>query len=285
MLSKRFIVVSFFAAIAISSLCEEISDVLKSLDTFSNIFTNDNWKVLCYSFSFLIFMIKYYLDDIAEDRVMTTERIIGSITKTKHTSKRITGHITRRIKRDNKCNLALLVIAWIFFIFSSFLTSEIKDSLLFWLVGLIVITISMLLSLCDNKFTHCFKDSSPISCFNCVIIIATGKSLMLINMFPIIMVIYIVKRFFLSWSIIVIGIVVIVIGRTILWYKRSDCPKRTKCYICQNIVIILILMLMFISSDVDVLLSILLLLLLLFNILFFICSTICEDSVLKKLLS
>lgn len=105
--SKRFVIASFFAAITISVLCNNIFNLLdRTFDLYS----------LLYSTSFLMFLIKYFVDDVVDDRHDETERI------------------TRN-------SLAMLVVGWTFFLLSSLFANDLFASAVLWFIGLFAISI------------------------------------------------------------------------------------------------------------------------------------------------
>jgi len=112
--SRRFVVASFFAAIALSALCSSIFSIIDTAynDTRQPI----NFIALFYSASFAMFMIKYFVDDVIDDRHDDAEQI------------------TRN-------SLALMVIAWTLFILAALFAKDTFISATLWATGLISITI------------------------------------------------------------------------------------------------------------------------------------------------
>ena len=125
--SASFVAVSFFAAITISVLCGNIYKLLEGVD-LCKIFSasiNCNFESIntIYAISLLIFLIKYFLDDI-----------IGDINRN--------DNITSPIKLVN------LGLGWTFFLLAAtFVSNESIDcSAMFWLLGVIMISIVLI---CD----------------------------------------------------------------------------------------------------------------------------------------
>lgn len=116
--SKRFTVVNFFAAIALSTLCNSVFSIIVSIIDSSS--GGSSWQpdfiiALLYSASFAMFMIKYFVDDVIDDRHDNTERTTRS-------------------------SLAPMVTAWTWFILAALLVKNILLSALFWVLGLVFIT-------------------------------------------------------------------------------------------------------------------------------------------------
>jgi hypothetical protein len=111
--SKRFVIASFFAAITISVLCNSIFSILDKGGGSS--FSLLDLYLLLYSISFLMFLIKYFVDDVVDDRHDENERI------------------TRN-------SLATLVIGWTLFLLSALFAKNIFTSSVLWLAGLLAIT-------------------------------------------------------------------------------------------------------------------------------------------------
>ncbi len=112
--SRRFVVASFFAAIALSALCNSIFSIIDS--SFGDQPRPLNVVALLYSVSLAMFMIKYFVDDVIDDRHDDSERI------------------TRN-------SLALMVVAWTLFILSALFAKDVFMSAVCWAAGLASITV------------------------------------------------------------------------------------------------------------------------------------------------
>ena len=111
--SKRFVVASFFAAITISVLCNSIYGVI--VDCLQSGLQIAAILKLAYSFSLMLFLIKYFIDDVVDDEIKEFEKT------------------TRR-------SLASLIIGWTLLLLSSLFAQDISASAAFWTVGMIFIT-------------------------------------------------------------------------------------------------------------------------------------------------
>jgi len=108
--SKRFILTSLFAGITISVLANNLVSLITQ-------FTESGyWTSFAYSAALLVFLVKYFVDDLTEEEA-------------------------KRNGRTTRGNLILLVLAWIFFLLAALLLKNILISGFFWLVGLIFATI------------------------------------------------------------------------------------------------------------------------------------------------
>lgn len=130
--SASFVAVSFFAAITISVLCGNIYKLVEGVDLckiFSAII-NCNFESIntIYAISLLIFLIKYFLDDII-------------------------GDINRNDNITSPFKLVVLGLGWTFFMLAATFVSEkgVVLSALFWLIGLVFITIVLCIDICKNR--------------------------------------------------------------------------------------------------------------------------------------
>jgi hypothetical protein len=112
--TKRFVVVSFLAAIALSTLCNSIFGIIESYS--DNILSRplDFVNALLYPASLMIFMIKYFVDDVIDERNDKEE--------------------------PTRSNLALIVLGWIFFLLTAISATHTHESSILWAIGLIVVT-------------------------------------------------------------------------------------------------------------------------------------------------
>ena len=116
--SKRFTAASFFAAIALSTLCNSVFSIIVSIiDSSSDDPSRqlDSIIALFYSASLAMFMIKYFVDDVIDDHHDNT-------------------------KQTTRSSLAPMVTAWTWFILAALLVKDILLSALFWALGLVLIT-------------------------------------------------------------------------------------------------------------------------------------------------
>lgn len=108
--NKRLTIVSFFAAITLSGLCNGFFSLFEQ-----SICSDLKWYPVLYMISFLIFLIKYYLDDIFSNKDLPDARA--------------------------KSEIALLVVGWTFFLFAAISAKDVFLSSLGWLAGIIVLNI------------------------------------------------------------------------------------------------------------------------------------------------
>lgn len=115
--SKRFTVVNFFAAIALSTLCNSVFSIIVSIiDSSSDDPSRRlDFIALFYSASLAMFMIKYFVDDVIDDRHDNT-------------------------KWATRSSLAPMVTAWTWFILAALLVKNIRFSAFLWALGLVFIT-------------------------------------------------------------------------------------------------------------------------------------------------
>ena len=114
--SKKFVVVSFFAAITLSALCNSIFNIFAQVST-----SQESYYLfaLFYPVSLLMFLIKYFIDDVVVDFQDDSERITRS-------------------------SLTFLVIAWTLFLLSALSSMNTFTSSIFWIIGLIAVTVFLL---------------------------------------------------------------------------------------------------------------------------------------------
>jgi len=113
MQSKRFVIVSFFATLTLSAVCQGIFGVISTASC-------SGWTTLLvlnaiYAVAYASFLIKYYIDDVIDDN----------------------GGISECVSRFS---LARLIIAWMFFLIAALFVCELKASLLSWLIGTVIVT-------------------------------------------------------------------------------------------------------------------------------------------------
>jgi hypothetical protein len=116
MSSKRFVIVSFFVTLSLSALCQSSYDILKAV--FGHV-TAAGALNLLYAVSLGCFIVKYFIDDVVDDNAGLRERI------------------SRR-------SLASLIVAWMFFLFATLSAGSLSVSALFWLVGVVVVSLFLL---------------------------------------------------------------------------------------------------------------------------------------------
>lgn len=129
--SKRFILVSLFAGITISALG---NNLVTLIDQFSE---SGTWASLAYSAALLVFLVKYFVDDLTEEN-------------------------TKQNGKTTRGELILLVLAWISFLLAALSLKNMLISGFLWLVGLIFVTIFMRkkIPLEERKISKC---SCPVS--------------------------------------------------------------------------------------------------------------------------
>lgn len=128
MSSKRFVIVSFFVTLSLSALCQSSYDILKSF--FGHVSVERGLNLL-YAVGLGCFIVKYFIDDVVDDNAGQGETI------------------SRR-------SLASLIVAWMFFLFATLSAGSLSVSALFWLVGVVVVS----LFLVKNRSTippKCFR--------------------------------------------------------------------------------------------------------------------------------
>jgi hypothetical protein len=106
--NRKFVIVSFFAAITLSSLCQSAFAVFKQHAE------TENWQNLCYALGLGLFLLKYFVDDVKDD------------------SEKDTTLPSRRI-------LGLLSVAWTCFLLAAFAAEEMMVSAWFWFVGIAIV--------------------------------------------------------------------------------------------------------------------------------------------------
>ena len=116
MSSKRFVIVSFFVTLSLSALCQSSYDILKAV--FGHV-TAAGALNLLYAVSLGCFIVKYFIDDVVDDNAGLGERI------------------SRR-------SLASLIVAWMFFLFATLSAGSLSVSALFWLIGVVVVSLFLL---------------------------------------------------------------------------------------------------------------------------------------------
>jgi len=109
--SKRFIIVSIFVGLTISALCNSIFNIIYSYDSSKTL----DSTILLYWASLMMFVIKYFVDDIIDDK--------------------------DDVETDTQKNLAMIVVAWTSFLLAAFFLKNMFASSILWTLGLIVVTI------------------------------------------------------------------------------------------------------------------------------------------------
>ena len=108
--SKRFILVSLFAGLTLSALGANLVALVDKLPE------PEILAVLIYPISFLLFIIKYFADDLVEEG-------------------------KNEIEKSTSSSLYLLILTWISFFFTALFVSYVIISAILWVIGLICVSI------------------------------------------------------------------------------------------------------------------------------------------------